>query len=64
MKEGNMEAQCVRVVFQKMRLAGIEAEQNVPPPNTPLCYTDSFELQALEKQQVQGEAFSELPLSA
>lgn len=30
-------------------------------PKMPLWYTDYFELKALEKQQMQGEAYSELP---
>ena len=31
------------------------------PPNLLLWYIDHFELKALEKQQMQGEAFSALP---
>ena len=33
----------------------------MPPPNLLLWYIDHFELKALEKQQMQGEAFSSLP---
>ena len=33
------------------------------PPNRPLWYIDYFEPKALEKHQMQGEAFSELSLS-
>lgn len=40
------------------------AVQDKPPQNVLLCYIDDFEWQALEKQQMVGEAFSELPLSA
>lgn len=38
--------------------------QDTPPQNMSLCHIDYFELKPLEKQQTQGEAFSELPLSA
>ena len=39
--------------------------QDILPQNMPLWYVDYFELQALAmQQQMQGEAFSELPLSA
>ena len=38
--------------------------QDILPPNKLLWYIDYFELWALEKQQMQGAAFSELPLSA
>ena len=38
--------------------------KDMPPPNMLLWDRDYFELQPLEKEQVQGEAFSELPLSA
>ena len=34
--------------------------RNTPPQNMPLWHTDYFELKALEKQQMQGEALSEL----
>lgn len=36
----------------------------MPPPNIPLWHIDDFELSALEKQQMQPEAFSEFPLFA
>ena len=38
--------------------------QVVPPPSMPPWYTGDFGPYALEKQQMQGEAFFELPLSA
>ena len=38
--------------------------QDMPPQNILLGHIDHFELQVLEKQQMQGEAFSELTLSA
>lgn len=34
----------------------------MPPQNVPLCYIDYFELKAFEKQQVQREAFSKVPI--
>lgn len=41
-----------------------EGAQDMPPQNMPLWYVDYLELQALEKQHMEGEASSELPLSA
>lgn len=41
-----------------------EGVQDRPPPNMPLWYIDYFEQKILEKQQLQGKAFSEPPLSA
>lgn len=40
----------------------IEGAQNMPPPNTPLWHLASFELKALDKQQMQ-EGLSDRPLS-
>lgn len=42
----------------------VEEQQDMPPQKMPLQYVDYFELRALEEQQRQGEAFSELLLSA
>ena len=39
-------------------------EQNMPPQDMLLWRIDYFEWQALEKQQLQKEAFFELPASA
>ena len=36
--------------------------QSMTPQKTPLWYIDYFELEALEKQQMQRKGFSELPL--
>lgn len=38
--------------------------QDITLPNMSLWCIDYFELQALAKQKMQGEAFSEFPLSA
>lgn len=38
--------------------------QDMPPQNMLLWYVDYIELLALEKQQIQREAFSEFPFSA
>ena len=38
--------------------------QNMPLQNVPFWYIGYFELLAFEKQQMQGEAFIELSLSA
>lgn len=42
----------------------IEGVHDMPPQNMLLWYIDYFELKALENQQMQGGAFSVLPLSA
>lgn len=40
-----------------------EEDQNTLPPNTALAYIDYFELKATENQEIQKDAFLELPLS-
>lgn len=43
------------IIWMENRKIEIQTEgaQNMPPPNTPLGHTDSFELKAHKKQQMQ-----------